>query len=197
MIRKSQKKGLDVRVIEFTDEFVKGIEEIYNESPMRQGKPFIHYKKDFQTLKRDHITYLERSEFIGAFYQGELIGFVKLVHGNGVSNLMQIISKIGHRDKAPTNALIARAVEICAQRGVPYLHYGVWSRRGLGDFKIHHGFERFDVPRYFVPLNVKGKLILALRLHRKISEHLPGNCADFLAGLRTKWNLLKHGVSKN
>jgi hypothetical protein len=36
---------------------------------------------------------------------------------------MQIISMISHRDKAPTNALLAKR-EICAERGVPKLQYG-------------------------------------------------------------------------
>jgi len=191
MIRKAQKKGVEVRVIEFTEDLVKGIREIYNESPLRQGKPFKHYGKDLETLKKDHISYLERSDFIGAFYKNELIGFVKLVHGKGISNVMQIISKIAHKDKAPTNALIAKAVEICAQRGVPYLHYGVWSKRGLGDFKKHHAFERFDLPRYFIPLTLKGRLILALNLHRRLSERLPERWVNFLVDLRSRWNSLR------
>src|SRR6266511_1447306 len=93
MIRKAQKNGVEVRLIEFTDDLVKGIMAIYNESPLRQGKPFKHYGKDFETLKKAHISYLERSDFIAASYKDELIGFVKLVHGNGISSIMQIISK--------------------------------------------------------------------------------------------------------
>ncbi len=196
MVRKAQKKGVEVRVIEFNDDLIKGIEEIYCESTMRQGRPFMHYGMDFETVKRTHITYLDRSDFIGAFYDNKLIGFVKLVHGNGVSNLMQIISKIAHRDKAPTNALIAKAVEICAQRNVPLLHYGVLSRRGLGAFKKHHAFKKFDVPRYFIPLNIKGKLILKLGLHQKLSKHIPENWVDYLAGLRTRWNSYKYSDGK-
>jgi hypothetical protein len=197
MIRKAQKSGVEVRAVEFTDDLVKGIVEIYNESPLRQGKPFRHYGKDFETVKRDHISYLEKSDFIGSFYKDELIGFVKLVHGKGVSSLMQIISKISHRDKAPTNALIAKAVEICAERGVSYLHYGIWSRRSLGDFKKHHAFERFDLPRYFVPLNLKGKLILQLRLHRKLSDRLPESWLNFMTDLRSKWNSFKYDARKS
>src|ERR1039457_233489 len=134
MIRKAEKSGVEVRTVEFGDELVRGIQKIYNESPLRQGKRFWHYGKDLETLKRDHVSYIERSDFIGAFLQNELIGFIKLVHGDGLSHLMQIISMTAHRDKAPTNALIARAVEICAQRNVTHLHYGMWSRRGLGEF---------------------------------------------------------------
>jgi hypothetical protein len=195
MIRRAQKKGVEIREVEFNEDLVKGIEGIYNDSPLRQGKPFGHYGKDFETLKKAHISYVERSDFIGAYYENELIGFIKLVHGKGVSNLMQIISKISHHSKAPTNALIAKAVEICAHKGVPLLHYGVWSRRSLGDFKKHHAFEPFDVPRYFVPLNVRGKLILKLKLHQRLKDHLPERWLDYLAGLRTKWYSYKLGKS--
>lgn len=191
MVRKAQKAGVELRPIEYNDEFVQGIVKIYNESPVRQGKPFSHYGKDFATIKADHSSYPDRSEFIGAYYKDELIGFVKLVHGRGVSNLMNIISLISHRDKAPTNALIARAVEICAQRGVSCLHYGLWSKRGLGDFKKHHAFERLDVVRHYVPLNFRGHLALGLKLHRKAADILPEKVVDVLAGLRGKWNARK------
>jgi len=192
MIRKAEKKGVELRTAEFNDEFVKGIEVIYNESPIRQGKPFKHFGKSFETLKADHISFLERSQFVGAYCQGELVGFIKLVRDEGVWHLMQIISMIKHRDKAPTNALIARAVEICAQNKVPYLHYGVWSRRGLGDFKKHHAFERLDLPRYFAPLNAKGKLALSLGLHHKLTEQLPDSWQDALANVRAKCTSYKY-----
>lgn len=192
MVRKASKAGVELRPVEYNDAFVEGIVRMYNESPLRQGKPFWHYGKNFDQIKADHSSYLDRSEFVGAYHKEELIGFVKVVHGRGVSNLMNIISMIAHRDKAPTNALIARAVEICAQRGVSCLHYGMWSKRGLGDFKKHHGFERMDVIRYFTPLNVRGKIALGLKLHRKAADMVPEKLADVLVDLRTKWNARKH-----
>lgn len=196
MVRKAEKSKVEVRLVDFTDDLVRRIKEIYDESPVRQGKPFKHYRKDLATIKRDHISFLDRSQFIGAYYEDELIGFVKLVHDEGVSHLMQIISKIGHRSKAPTNALLAKAVEICAMRGIPYLHYGIWSRRGLGDFKLHHAFERLDLARYFIPLTLKGKLFLALRLHRKLSDYVPQQWIDGVSNLRSKWNVVKYKVGK-
>ena len=191
MIRRSQKNGVEVRVVEFTDGLVDGIKKIYDESPIRQGKPFKHYNKDTETVKNDHISFLERSQFIGAYCEDELIGFAKIVHDDGISHLMQIISKIGHRSKAPTNALIAKAVELCEEQTVPYLHYGVWSTRGLGDFKKHHAFERFDLTRYFIPLNGWGKLMLHFNMHRSLSQMLPDKYRDLMADLRGKWNYYK------
>jgi hypothetical protein len=176
---------------DFGDDLIRGIKGIYDESPLRQGKPFRHYGKDMGTLREEHGSFPDKSQFIGAYYRDDLIGFIKLVHNDGVSHLMQIISKIEHRDKAPTNALLAKAVEICAERGVPLLHYADWSRRGLGDFKKHHAFEQFDLPRYFVPLNATGKMLLFLRLHRKTSDLLPQRLTDVLVRLRSKWNTVK------
>jgi len=189
-IRKAQKKGIELRLIPFDDYLVKAIMEIYNESPVRQGKPFLHYGKDFATLKKDHETFLEQSDFIGAFYKEEMIGFIKLFHGKNVASLMQVISKISHRDKAPTNALIASAVEKCATRNIPYLHYGIWSRRGLGTFKVSHGFELRRVPRYFIPLSLKGQLLLKLHLHRDLRDYVPERWLDRMASLRSKWVVL-------
>jgi hypothetical protein len=192
MVRRASKKGVQVRLIPFDDELVEGIRDIYNESPVRQGRKFWHYGKDLETVRKGHITFLERSEFIGAFYEERLIGFIKLVHGRNVSNLMQIISKMSHRDKAPTNALIAKAVEICAEKNVPNLHYGMWSRAGLGEFKVRHGFQRIDVPRYFVPLSLRGRLILKARLHRQLNAYLPRPWFDAIASLRSKWYALRY-----
>lgn len=196
MVRKAQKSGVDVRLTEFDDDLIKGIKDIYDESPLRQGKPFKHYGKSLETLKQVHISFLDRSQFIGAYHGNEMIGFIKLVHDGEVSHLMHIISKVSHRDKAATNAMIAKAVEICAERGVPYLHYADWSRRGLGDFKKHHAFQQLDVPRYFVPLNSRGKVSLFLNFHRRTSERLPKKWIDILAELRGRWNAVKYKVLK-
>ena len=79
-VRKAEKKGVTVEVVGFTDELVRGIQNIYNETPVRQGKPFWHYGKDFETLRTIHATFLETSDFIAAYYNGEIIGFMKLVY---------------------------------------------------------------------------------------------------------------------
>jgi len=194
-IRKALKRGIDVRLVELDDDLVRGIKNIYDESPIRQGKRFGHYQKSLEVLKREHSTFLNRSQFIGAFYNDELIGFVKIVHDEGLSAFMHVISMIGHRDKAPTNALVAKAVAICAEQGVPYLQYGAWSQRGLGDFKINHAFEPVEVPRYFIPLNLRGKLALILKLHRKMYENLPQKWIDFAVECRNKWNIRKFASS--
>src|SRR5882724_3745967 len=172
MVRRAEKKGVVVREVPFDDALVRGIQAIYNESPVRQGKPFWHYGKDLETVRKMNGTFFERSIFIGAYLEEQLIGFVKLVFDEEKSQagLMQIVSMIGHQDKAPTNALIAQAVQSCAERGISYLwyanmSYGKKQADGLADFKRHNGFQKIEVPRYYVPLTLAGRLALRLNLH--------------------------------
>ena len=95
MIRKASKKAVTIQLAEFNDELASGIHAIYNECPLIQGKPSRHYGKDFETLKKAHATFLDQSVFIGAYYQGALIGFIKLIlHPNGASaSIMRRYSK--------------------------------------------------------------------------------------------------------
>ena len=187
MVRKAQKAGVEIREVEFGDDLIRGIHTIYNESTTRQGKRFWHYGKDLETLRREHGTFLDQSEFFGAYYNGQLIGFIKLVHGRGVTNLMNIVAMISHRNKAATNALIAKAVEVCTNRAVPRLQYGTGNSGSIGEFKRHHAFEEVLVPRYFVPLNWKGAAALQLGLHREFNKCLPQSWREQLLKLRAKW----------
>jgi len=192
MARKATKKGVEVKVVPFDDEFVRGIQSINDETPIRQGKPYWHYQEDFATVKRLNITFVEQSEFIGAYLGAELIGYIKLVKGNGKASIMQILSKIAHRDKAPNNTLMAKAVEICTEQKIPALHYAYWARRGLGDFKISHGFECVEIPRYYVPLTRKGAIVLKCRLHHKFKERVPDKWMDFYTTWRAKYLAFKY-----
>jgi len=99
MVRKAKKKGVDVRITEFDDSFIEGIADIYNETPIRQGRPFLHYGKDIDTVRIENSSFSDRSTFLGAYYDDELIGFVKLVRTDEVVGMMQILSKIKDRDK--------------------------------------------------------------------------------------------------
>src|SRR4029077_11425504 len=87
--------------------------------------------------------------------------------------LGQIISKIARRDLAPNNALLAKAVERCAEKEIPYLTYAYWLDNGRGEFKRSNGFQRFDLPRYIIPLTQRGKLALRFGLHKNLRDALP------------------------
>jgi hypothetical protein len=99
---------------------------------------------------------------------------------------------VRHKDKAPTNALIAQAVRSCADRRIPYLvyesfAYGKKKVDSLGHFKEVNGFQRVDLPRYYVPLTPIGRAALRLGLHHKFIDHCPEPVIAKLRELRTAW----------
>jgi hypothetical protein len=187
LIRKSEKEGVEVRETPYDDDFIRGMTAIFNESPVRQGRRFWHYGKDFETVKRQFSRFLFREEMIGAYYRDELIGFIMLGKAGQYAITGQIISSIKHRDKATNNALIAKSVEICEKRQLPYLVYLFWSDDSLAEFKRRCGFEKTPVPRYFVPLTLKGRLGLKLGLHRGWQAALPSRIKMPLKKLRRSW----------
>jgi hypothetical protein len=177
-VRRSQRRGVTVSRIGFDDQLVRGIGNLYNETPIRQGRRFWHYGKSFKQVKAANATYLDRSQFIGAFINGELIGFIKFVMVNNVARIMQILSMEAHTDKRPTNALLAKAVEICCHRGISHLVYGkyVYGKKensAITEFKRRNGFERLDFPRYYVPLTRRGSLAIRYRLYRGLTHYVP------------------------
>jgi hypothetical protein len=192
--KQAEKKGVSLREVPFSDELVRGIWEIYNECPVRQGRRFPHYGKDLETIRREEATYLDSSVFIGAFLGEKLIGFIKLVSDETrtQAGLMNIVSLIQQRDKAPTNALVAHAVRACASRGISYLvysnfAYGKKLRDSLSDFKERNAFQRIDVPRYYVPLTPLGHAAFRLGLHHRLAERIPESLAERLRGYREAW----------
>lgn len=193
-VRKAEKSGVVIREVALDEAFLRGITAIYNECPLRQGKPFWHYGKNIEAVRKMMGAFLNRTTFIGAFYQDVLIGFVQLVtdEDGGQAGLMQIVSMIQHRDKAPTNALIAQAVRSCAERGISYLWYANFSygkkqQDTLADFKRHNGFQKVDVPRYYVPLTVVGRIALRMGLQHDISGRIPESVASRYRKIRSLW----------
>jgi hypothetical protein len=191
-VRLAAKRGLIVSAVPFDDELVRGITGIYNETPVRQGRRFWHYGKSLEQVRRDNATFLERSEFIAAHIGSELIGFIKMVYVDQVASIMQILSKTAHQDKRPTNALIAKAVEICAERSLSYLRYCNFVYHGnyddaLTDFKRRNGFQELHFPQYFVPLTLKGRIAVALKIPLGPSALLPKPIVHGLLKARSRY----------
>ena len=177
-VRRSAKRGVVVKVTPFDDNLVKGVHRIYNGIQVRDGRPFWHFGQDIHTVRRGLATYLDRSEFIGAYWGEELIGFVKMVYVDDVAMLFHLISMDEHYDKRPANALIAKAAEVCEQKGVSHLIYtkfiyGNKRRSSLVEFKRRNGFQQVNFPRYYIPLTLRGKLFIWLRLYRGFSGLIP------------------------
>jgi hypothetical protein len=190
--RRAAKRGVIVRVAKFDDDFVRRIKEIYDETPVRQGMRFWHFGKDFDTVKMENATYLERSEFVGAYLGEELIGFIKFVYVDKSAVLMQILAKSRHYDKRPMNALLAKTVEVCEKKGMSYLVYSKFTfgnkkNSHLAEFKRRNGFQQKNFVRYFLPLTLKGRIALSLKLHRGLLGILPSGLIEFLLRVRAKW----------
>jgi hypothetical protein len=82
-------------------------------------------------------------------------------------------------------------VRVCGQRGVELLVYGQYvydnkKNSPVTEFKRRNGFRQVEVPRYYVPLTTKGKLAIALGLHRGIKEVLPEWITTALLDQRSK-----------
>jgi hypothetical protein len=201
--RQAGKRGVVMREIPFGEDLIRGICGIYNETPVRQGKKFPHYGMTLEKARKYAGTFLERSTYIGAFLGEEMIGFIKLTADQSRTQaaLVHILSKIEHKDKAPTNALIAESVRMCAKLGVPYLlyeHFTYGNKVGdsLSHFKEVNGFQRMDVPRYYVPLTGLGRLALRAGLHHRITDRVPESVGAKIRELRRAWYERRFEVSE-
>jgi len=201
--KQAQKKGVVIREVPLDNDLVAGIWEIYNECPIRQGRRFPHYGKDLETVYREEATFLDSSIFIGAYLDAKLVGFVKLVcdETRTQAGLMNILSLIQERDKAPTNGLVAQAVRSCAERRISYLvysgfAYGKKQSSTLSDFKERNGFKRIDLPRYYVALTRVGAAAFRLGLQHKLMDRLPEAVAGKLRDIRAAWYRLRLGSEK-
>lgn len=186
-IRKSAKVGVEVRLSEYDDAFVRGMTAIFNETPVRQGRRFWHYGKDVETVRQQFSRNLFREELIGAYYRDTLIGFAMVGRSTHFADLGQIISMIEHRDKSVTSALIAKAVERCCAQNVGHLVYGYWDEGSLGQFKRRLGFQQAKLPRYFVPLTAKGRLAIQTGAHRGLKSFIPPAALDSAKNARSSW----------
>jgi hypothetical protein len=175
---------------------VRGVVDIYNQSPIRRGKPFRHYGKELATVKRELSDAGGVAIYVAAHYNNELIGFIQFLVADRYAMITMILDKQAHRDKAPMNGLIAKVVEICADRHIPYLTYTLWRRREHGQFQKHNGFTKIPVPEYYVPISLRGQLALFLRLHEGLRSFLPEAVRVWLLKMRTKWYSFRYPSRK-
>ena len=188
-VRRAARRGVTVDVAAFGDDLVRGIKSLYDETPLRQGRRFWHYGKPVDTVRAENSSYLNRSEFIAAYHEGTLIGFMKFVYAGNLAVIMQILASPAHQDKRPMNAMIAKAMEACHREGASHLVYGKFRYGNKGEdavteFKRRNGFVEARFPRYFVPLTARGRVALALRLHRGPLGLLPAGAIEMLLKAR-------------
>ena len=194
--RRAAKRGVVVKVQDLDDQLIENIAELNNASPLRQGRPFDHYGKTIEQVKKDQSSFMGRSDYICAYFGHELIGFVKIIRCGKIATILQIITKDSAYDKRPGNALIVKLVEHCLKIGMKHLIYGKYvygNKRTstLIEFKRRHGFREVLVPRYYVPLTVKGRIGMALKLHHDTVGMLPYNVIQLGVSIREKWYKMK------
>ena len=199
-VRRSEKRSVEVKLKEFDDDLVRDIVELTRDSPLRQGKRFVHYDKTFEQVKKDQSTFLGRCDFICAYSEKELIGLAKIIYSGEIASILQFLPKASQQDKRPANALIAKMVEVCEAKGISHIVYGLYNygnkrHSSLLEFKIRNGFDEFLMPRFYVPLTTKGLLALKLNLHRGLIGVLPNGLISMAVSLRERWYTRK-GFSK-
>jgi hypothetical protein len=190
-LKKGKKKGVTIKEIEMDESLFNGISEIYNETDIKQGRKNWHYGISLEKVRKINSTFSERSDFIGAFYKEELIGYIKIVYSDKYARTMGILCKEKHRNKYTMNLLIEKAVEICAKKNVPFLTYAKYDYGKVGsdtlqEFKKNNGFEHIIVPRYYIPLSLYGKIYLMLKLYRG-KNLLPNFVIKTLLTARQAW----------
>jgi hypothetical protein len=173
MVRHAEKSGIKVSVAEPDEKFVEGVWKIYNETPIRQERAFPHFGQSLQSVAWN-ISLNKNSTFIGAFLQDELVGFIQIIYGDNIAIISQILSMQKQWNKAVNNALLAKAVEVCASKGERWLMYGrIGNHPSLDKFKESNGFVKFPITRYYVPITWKGRVAIRLGLHKEFKDALP------------------------
>jgi hypothetical protein len=190
-VNRAKKMGVAVKQVEYCEDFVRATMPIYNETPVRQGRTFWHFGKEYEEIRCALATYLDRSIFLGAYFENELIGFMKISWVGTTGTITQILSMKKHFDKRPNNAMIAKAIEVCAADGKSHFIYGSYvyydSNSSLTEFKRRNGFLAVPLPRYFIPLTLRGRIGLWLGLHRPVVANLPKPLYRMLFKLRKTW----------
>ena len=173
MVRKAEKDNIQVAVVPQSDKLAEGIWKIYNETPIRQGRAFPHYGETRETIAAN--MYGEKnSTYIAAYIGEEMAGFIQILHGENIAILSNILALQKHWDKSVNNALIAKAIEVCAEKNEHWLMYGrMGNHPSLDRFKENNGFTKLPIIRYYIPLTSKGKWAIKLGLHQELKDALP------------------------
>lgn len=188
-VRRAEKRGVVVQIKALDAGLTKDLLDLNNDSPVRQGKAFTHYGKTLKQVTRDQADFLDRCDYICAYFGDELVGVIKLIYRGDVASILTFLPKASHHDKRPANALMAKAVEICEKKQISYLTFGMFNygnkrHTTLREFKIRNGFEEVLIPRYYVPLTMWGAISVKLGIHRGLIGLLPHGMMTLLLNVR-------------
>ncbi len=198
-VRRSAKYGVRIERRGLDDALVDQIVQLNNSSALRQGRRYTHFGKSPEEVRRDHESFLDRSEFICAYHESELVGYIKLVYRGKIASILNILTNEEHKERRPANALMTSVVDICFEKGLTHLTYGFFHHGNKRDesitlFKTRHGFEEALVPRYYVPITLWGRLAIAMGLHRGAIGVLPDSVLKVALRARASWYSCKEWV---
>jgi len=190
--RRAQKRGVTLSIRRLDPDVVEGIRGVNDDSPMRQGARNAYYGLTSEETVKRYGEFEGRCDFICAYSGEEMIGFLHLVYRENVAAILNLTVKPSQLDKRPANALVTRAVEICASRGISQITYGNYNYgnkrdSSLREFKIRNGFEEVLVPRYYIPLTLWGRICMAMNLHRGLIGILPPTVIGVGLRARAMW----------
>ena len=121
-LRKALKSGIEVRLEEFSESLLHGIKAIYDESPVRQGKRNRHYQERLgDNQKRARHVLGEKPVHRGLFFRRD-----DRLRESDVFSRFGSLHKFSLESQpsrqSANNAILAKAVEICAaERGLSAL----------------------------------------------------------------------------
>ena len=190
--RRSQKRGVTLYIRRLDPDVVEGIRGVNDDSPMRQGVRNAYYGLTAEETIKRYGEFEGRCDFICAYSDEEMIGFLHLVYRENVAAILNLTVKPSQLDKRPANALITKAVEICDSRGISHITYGNYNYgnkrdSSLREFKIRNGFEEILVPRYYVPLTMWGRMCMTVNLQRGLIGILPSSVIALGLRVRSVW----------
>lgn len=188
-VRRAHKRGVLVIVKKLDEALLRDLQDLNNDSPLRQGKAFTHFGKTLEQVRKDQEAFLDRCDYLCAYCDGELIGVIKLIYRGDVASILTFLPRASHHDKRPANALVAKAIELCVEKNITYLVFGMFNygnkhNTSLREFKVRNGFHEILMPHYYVPLTRKGELSIKLKLHRGLIGLLPPSVINILLSVR-------------
>jgi hypothetical protein len=78
-VNKAEREGVMIRETPLTPELLEAVHQIYNETPIRQGRKFPYYGINPDQVRAKTETFPQRSIFLEARLAGKIIGFAKMV----------------------------------------------------------------------------------------------------------------------
>ncbi len=182
LVRKFLRSGGKVELLKNPLNYVDDIMEINLSKPLRQGRPLpeTYTRKDLviQILERNIRDKGEHFRVYGAFIKDKLVAYAYVSEHNGYAYISRFLTHAKYFKYAASNGLLSFIIESLCKEGVKVVQYGYWSRHyeGVNHFLQQHGFEKGEVRAYYIPLTMKGSLVLKMfKTLYKIKESFIGD----------------------